>query len=174
MPRRLWIALLSVWPGLPQIWTGQEWLGLLLAGLFAFTLNLAILTQFVWTEMLSPGVSSFLAALAAIHWLAALGYTAWWLWRCHPKRYAPDIERLYREASELYLQGQWNEARALYEQVLALDETDADALMQLGTLYLRTDQPTLARRAFRQCLELENGSKWRWEIHQALARIERG
>ena len=28
-----------------------------------------------------------------------------------------------------------------------------------------------ARRAFRQCLELEGGAKWRWEIRQALARL---
>lgn len=172
MPRRLWIALLSLWPGLPQVWTGQEALGLLLAGLFAVTLNLAILTHFVWTELFAPGVPTFLAVLAAIHWLAALGYTGWWLWRCHPKRHAPDIDRLYREASELYLRGRWNDARQLYEQILALDEGDADAMMQLGTLYVHTGQPALARRAFRQCLELDGGSKWRWEIGQALARLD--
>ena len=47
----------------------------------------------------------------------------------------------------------------------------ADALMQLGTLFIRTDQPSLARRAFRQCQELDGGSKWRWEIRQAMARL---
>ena len=55
-----------------------------------------------------------------------------------------------------------------------MDETDADALMQLGTLYVRIEQPAPARRAFRQCLELEGGAKWRWEIHQALARLGEG
>ncbi len=55
-----------------------------------------------------------------------------------------------------------------------MDETDADALMQLGTLFVRTEQPALARRAFRQCLELEGGAKWRWEINQALARLGDG
>jgi len=43
--------------------------------------------------------------------------------------------------------------------------------MQLGTLFVRTDQPSLARRAFRQCQELDGGSKWRWEIRQAMARL---
>ena len=46
-------------------------------------------------------------------------------------------------------------------------EDTPDALMQLGSLFVRTEQPALARRAFRQCLELEGGAKWRWEIHQA-------
>ena len=62
MPKRLWISLLSVWPGLPQIWSGQEVLGLILAGLFGAMLNLAIVTRFVWTELVAPGVPGFLAA----------------------------------------------------------------------------------------------------------------
>jgi hypothetical protein len=43
--------------------------------------------------------------------------------------------------------------------------------MQLGSLYLRTREPRLARHAFLQCLESKDGSKWRWEIETALARI---
>jgi tetratricopeptide (TPR) repeat protein len=172
MPRRLGIAALSFWPGLPQIWSGQEVLGLILAALFAATLNLAIVSRAIWTELFPSNVPPFFAALAAVTWLGALGYTTWWLWRCHPERHRDDIDRLFREATEHYLQGRWNDARRRFEQVLALDETDADALMQLGTLYLRTDQPALARQAFRQCLELEGGSKWRWEIARALARLD--
>jgi tetratricopeptide (TPR) repeat protein len=174
MPRRLWIAALSLWPGLPQIWSGQEVLGLILAILFAATLNLALVTRFLWTESFSPGWSGFFAALAALTWAAALGYTLWWIWRCHPERYRADIDRLYREALEAYLQGHWNDARGHYERILAMDETDADALLHLGTLFLRTDQPALARRSFRQCLELEGGAKWRWEIDQALGRLGEG
>jgi len=171
MPRRLWIAALSVWPGLPQIWSGQEVLGLILAAVFAVALNLALVTQFIWTEAFAAGWSRFFVALAAGSWLAGLGYTLWWIWLCHPERFRVEIDRLYREATEAYLQGRWNEARRRWERILAMDETDADALMQLGTLLLRTEQPALARRAFRQCLELEGGAKWRWEIGQALARL---
>jgi hypothetical protein len=43
--------------------------------------------------------------------------------------------------------------------------------MQLGSLYIRTREPSLARRAFLQCLESSQGSKWRWEIQMALARL---
>ncbi len=171
MPRRLELAALSVWPGLPQIWSGQELLGLILAGSFAVTLNLALVTRFVWTELFPTGWSSFFACLAMITWGAGVSYTLWWIWRCHPERHRAEIDRLYGEALEHYLQGRWNEARRRYEQILAMDETDADALMQLGTLFVRTDQPALAHRAFRQCLELESGAKWRWEISQSLARL---
>lgn len=174
MPRRLWIAALSVWPGLAQIWSGQEVLGLILAAFFAVALNLALLSRFVWTEAFPAGYAGFFAVGASLTWLAALGYTLWWAWRCHPERHAAEIDRLYREALDHYLQGRWNEARRRLEQVLTPDENDADALMQLGTLYVRTGQPALARRAFRQCLEQDGGGKWRWEVGRALARLGDG
>jgi len=147
---------------------------MILAVLFAATLNLAVVARFIWTESFAPGWPEFFAALAAGAWLASLGYTLWWIWLCHPERHRLEIDRLYREATEAYLQGRWNEARRRFERILAMDETDADALMQLGTLFVRTEQPALARRAFRQCLELEGGAKWRWEIDQALARLGDG
>jgi hypothetical protein len=174
VPRRLWIAALSVWPGLPQIWAGQEVLGLLLGSFFAATLNLTLVARFVWTESFAPGWSGFFAALATCSWLASLGYTLWWVWLLHPEGHRPEIDHLYREATEAYIRGQWHEARRRFERIVAMDDHDADALMQLGTVFARTDQPSLARRAFRQCLELEGGAKWRWEIQQALARLGDG
>jgi tetratricopeptide (TPR) repeat protein len=174
VPRRHWIAALSLWPGLPQIWSGQEVLGLILAALFAATLNLAIVAQFIWTEAFAPGWAGFFGALAACSWLASLGYTLSWVWLCHPSGHRAEIDRLFREAAEFYLQGHYHEARGRFERILAMDDNDADALMQLGTLFIRTEQPSLARRSFRQCLELEGGAKWRWEIQQVLARLGDG
>ena len=170
MPRRLWIAALGVWPGLAQIWSGQEVLGLILGSLFAAALNLALVSRFVWTEAFGAGWPGFFAALAACSWLASAGYSLWWVWICHPSGHRAEIDGLYREAVESYLQGRFQEARRGFERIVAMDDNDADALMQLGTLFVRTEQAGLARRAFRQCLELDGGSKWRWEIRQALAR----
>ncbi len=174
MPRRTWIGVLSVWPGLAQIWTGQEILGVILALLFAVTLNLAIAARWIWLDAFAAGWSEIFATLALLTWLASFGYTAWWVWLCHPERHRREIERLFRDAMEAYLQGRWNDSRKRIERILAMDETDADALLHLGTLYVRLEQPALARRAFRQCLELEGGARWRWEIQQSLARLGDG
>ncbi len=171
MPRRTWIGVLTVWPGLAQIWTGQEVLGLILAALFAAALNLAIVSRWIWIEAFAPGWRDVFATMAALLWLASFAYTLWWVWLCHPQRFRQEIDRLFRDAMEAYLQGRWNDSRKRIERILAIDETDADALLHLGTLHLRLHQPALARRAFRQCLELEGGAKWRWEIEQALARL---
>jgi hypothetical protein len=172
MPRRFRIVALSIWPGLAQIWSGQEVLGLLLALFFASALNLGIVSRWIWNEAFAPGWSDFLATLAFFSWLTSLGYTVWWVGLCHPDRHRHEIEKLFREAHELYLQGRFSDSRRRLERILARDETDADALMQLGTLYLRTEQPILARRTFQQCLQLGEGVKWRWEIQQALARLD--
>jgi hypothetical protein len=172
MLRRFRIVTLSFWPGLAQIWLGQEVLGLLLATLFASTLNLAIVARWIWIDAFAPGWSDFLGILALVSWLASFGYTIWWVGLCHPDRHRQEIERLFREAQECYLKGRWSDSRRRLEQILARDESDADALMQLAAVYIRTEQPILARRTFQQCLQLSGGAKWRWEIEQALARLD--
>ena len=171
MPRRSWIGLLTIWPGLAQIGTGQEVLGLILAALFAVSLNLAVVARWIWTEVFAAGWSEGFATMALLTWLVSCAYTLGWIWLCHPDRHRSEIERLFRDAMEAYLQGRWNDSRKRIERILAMDETDADALLHLGTIYARLEQPALARRAFRQCLELEGGAKWKWEIDQALKRL---
>jgi tetratricopeptide (TPR) repeat protein len=169
MPARNWIIVLSLWPGLAQIWSGQEALGLMLAAMFAVAVNLAILARFVWTEAFPTGAATFLSALAAVGWVATAGYTAWWTLRCHPERHREEIEVLHREALEAYLQRRWDDARCACERIVAMDENDADALMQLGRIHVRSGRPELARSALRQCLALDAGQKWRWEIAGVLA-----
>jgi hypothetical protein len=172
MHRRFRIVALSFWPGLAQIWAGQEVLGLLLALFFASTLNLFIMSRWIWNEAFAPGWTDFLATLAFLSWLLSLGYTVWWVGLCHPERHRQEIERLFREAHEAYLQGRWTESKQRIERILARDETDGDALMQLGSVYVRTRERSLARHAFLQCLESRDGTKWRWEIQRALARLD--
>ena len=171
MPRRFRIVALSAWPGLAQIWSGQEVLGLLLGVFFASAVNLAIVSRWIWIDAFATGLSDFLAVLAGFSWLMSFGYTVWWIGLCHPDRHRQEIERLFREAQETYLQGRWSESKKRIERILARDESDADALMQLGSLYVRTREPSMARRAFLQCLESSQGAKWRWEIQRALARL---
>ena len=82
---------------------------------------------------------------------------------------APDRDRpaLSARPRRPISRASWNESRRRIERILTMDESDADALMQLGTLYVRTNSANrLARRTFRQCLESHGGAKWRWEIQQ--------
>jgi cytochrome c-type biogenesis protein CcmH/NrfG len=172
MSKRWYLAALGVWPGLPQIWLGEEWLGLALAGLFAVALNLAIAARYIWTEALDPSWAQFVAALAGATWALSLAYTLWWLWRCHPESHREAIDQHFHQAVDLYLQGRWEHSRRRLEQTLALDENDADAWMQLGSLFVRTGRADEGRHALRQCLVVDPTRKWRWEVEQALTRLD--
>ncbi len=168
MPRRFAILALGIWPGLAQIWLGQEVLGIILAVVFAIALDAAVAARFVWTEGLSPASIQMLGSIALLNWFASFAYTIWCTLFRHPGRHKTEIDRLFRESRDAYLQGRWLDARRGIETILIRDEGDADALFLLGTIYLRTRQANLARRAFLQCLETGRGEKWRWEIERAL------
>ena len=144
---------------------------MLLGACFALTLNLAIVSRWIWKEVFTAGLGDFFLILAVGWWVASLAYTVWWIAICHPDRHRSEIDRLFREAQEAYLQGRWRDSKRRLERILAWDETDAEALLQLATIYQRTDQPDLARHTLQQCLELREGEKWRWEIQQALAGL---
>ena len=105
MPRRYRAVALTIWPGLAQIWLGQEALGLLLGVCFASTLNLAIVSRWIWREAFAPGWSDFFLILAVAWWLASVAYTLWWVGVCHPDRHRAEIDRLYREAKRLICRG---------------------------------------------------------------------
>ena len=159
MPRRYRAVALTIWPGLAQIWLGQEALGLLLGVCFASALNLAIVSRWIWKEVFPPGWSDFFLVLAAAVVACQPGVHALVDRMCHPDRHRAEIDRLYREAQEAYLQGRWRDSKRRLERILARDETDADALLQLATLYQRTDQPDLARQTLQQCLQLREGDE---------------
>ena len=145
MPRRPWIAALSVWPGLPQIWTGQEVLGLILAALFASALNLTMVRPVDLDRVVRAGVGRVFRGLGGLSLAGGPGLHAL-VGLALPSLASPtEIDRLFREATESYLQGRCNEARRGLEQIVTIDDTDADALMYLGTLLVRIDQPGQAR-----------------------------
>jgi tetratricopeptide (TPR) repeat protein len=171
MPSRRWLAVLSFWPGLPQIWGGQLAIGLLLAVTFSLFLNVALVTTFIWRDWVGLGVVSLAWYATAACWAWALGATIWWLWRRHPEHFHAEIDILLREALQDYLQGRWQQAQARLERVLKLDESDCDALVHLATLYAHAGRTAEAREAFRRCLQLDGGGKWRWEIDEAMTHL---
>ena len=170
---RRWLPVLALWPGLAQIWCGQEWLGLILATVFTLNLNAALLTSLLWTEAAPSTTVSFFVVCCAATWLLAMGYSVWWGWRWHPDQHAAQIEKLYRDGFNHYIQEHWNESRRACEQLLTLNEADVDALHLLGMSLSRLGHGDLARRAFRECMQIPEGKKWGWEIERELQRLDR-
>ena len=171
MSKRIGLALLSVWPGLPQICMRHEVAGLAIATCFAVLINTALVATFVWTEALAVEWLWAIWVSAAGLWLASALVTGWWLWRRHPERFRQVNDQLYREALHEYLGGRWSEARWRLDRILSADQGDCDALIQLGTLCRHTGQTEDARRMLRRCRELDTAGKWRWEIDRELAYL---
>ena len=171
MPGRRWLVFLCIYPGLPQICAGRELSGLSHAVGFTVLFNAALVTTFIFPETVSPVVVALEWYVVGVAWLWAAFAAGWWIWRHHPEQHRTEIEGLFRETIEYYVKGQWADALARVQRILKYDGGDCDALMQLGTLYLHTGRPAEAKQAFRRCLELEPGGKWRWEIDQELQRI---
>ena len=169
--RRYRVVGLCVWPGLPQIWAGQVATGLLLAMFFAFVLNASVLTQWVYTDWAQPRYRQMLWVVSMTYYAAMVAWTVVWAWKFHPEKFQMEIERLFRESGDAYLNGRWGESRDQLERIVALNPSDTEALLRLARLLERTDETELARRVLDQCGDTPGASKWRWEIEQMSGRI---
>ncbi len=67
-----WIT--CVWPGLPRLWVRGDAAGLIWAVGFALLLNVAIITTFVYSELVSPPVRTALWWGLAGFWLASVAW----------------------------------------------------------------------------------------------------
>lgn len=158
-------------PGLPQLWRQGEWWGLALAGTFALSLNLALLSSFVWSELLSPVAVATCWVVAALLWVG--GY---WLslkqgfWREAVNEPAePD---LFAEVQVEYLRGNWYQAEALCRTLLSRDDHDAEAHLVMSGVLRRTGRVREARRQLSLLATLETADRWRFEIASELRKLD--
>lgn len=162
--RRFRVTALVLWPGLPQIWTGQVALGLILAGMFAGLVNFAIVSQWVYVRWFDAGTRQAIWAVAGFLFAGTAGWTVVWAWKFHPDLFQVEIETLYRESAESYLKGRWAAARDQLERLIGLDPSDTEAHLRLARLLARTGETELARRVLDDCRDTPRANFWRWEI----------
>jgi hypothetical protein len=170
---RFWWSILCLWPGLPQLWfEGRLW-ALGLAVLFTGQLHLALVTTFVWPELVAPH-------LEALTWLAV--GCVWFACAAKSYRKPPYLRRgeqtaqtdaLFREAQTEYLRGNWYQAEALLERVLADDVSDVDARLMLASLYRRVGRTAESREQLRVLGRAGSSQKWEREIQRELEYLNR-
>ncbi len=114
MKGRTWMLL---WPGLAGLWLRGGWANLIVAAAFAAAFNFALVTTFVWPQILSREVPPWGAPAAA--WVLVL-----WFWVMGrrsavrllsleaAKSLQPDeiSDALLADAQREYLKGHWLEA----------------------------------------------------------------
>ena len=63
--------LTLVWPGLPWLWLRGSFAGLVLAFAFAVTLDIAVMTTFIWSDLVEVSFTLAVWTATAIVWLVS-------------------------------------------------------------------------------------------------------
>ena len=170
-------CLMSVWPGLPQLWQSGKWTGMVKALAFAFLLQVTVVTTLIWPESIGWGAR-------AVVWFCVIGFwllfaaprfaQAWSDWRGGYS--LANFEHLFIAAQREYLKGNWHKAERKLAKLLELDSGDVDARLMLASLFRHAGRREAAKQHLDRLVQSPNSAKWNFEVFQErllLARAAR-
>ncbi|WP_254512974.1 hypothetical protein [Anatilimnocola floriformis] len=169
----------AVWPGLARLWLRGEVGGLLTAVAFGLLLNFALITTFVWPQLLSRQLPEWLVPTMA--WIAVV-----WFWIAGLRagvRIAVALARAgipadaestisLRQAQLDYLKGHLIEAERRLTTLLARTAGDVEAWLLLASVQRRSRRLTEARQSLAKLAELAGSALWADDVQRELAKIQ--
>lgn len=164
--------LTLLWPGLPWLWLRGSLMGFVLAVAFAVTLDMAVLSTWIWSELLGlPFQIAAWAATAAIWLVATVSACASFP---PPLRLGRDAETdaAFVKARDAYLAHDWLRAETRLRELLEIAATDGEAQLLLGTLLRRVGRFDEARDALEKLSRSDVGRPWQAAVDRELRRIE--
>ena len=174
------VALWLLWPGLAPLWLRGSGRGLAVAAAFGALLNFALITTFVWPQLLSRGLSPWVVPAAAWvlvlwFWIVAARSSARFLAQEAARLTLPDdtANRLLMQAQTEYLKGHLSQAESLLQEILANFPGDCEARLLLATLCRRNGRVGDARKHLAELLELPQAHGWRMEIEAEQRELTR-
>jgi hypothetical protein len=162
VPGVRWVAIL--WPGLPQLWWQGAWSGLALACGFAVLLDIAILSTWVWTELLDLPFRLFAWCGVLLFWLGSAVAGAMQMTALLRVPSTELLEDLFAGAQGEYLKGNWFECEVAINRLLEEKPGDVDAMLLLASMLRRLGHGEEARQRLRKLATLEGAGKWQLEI----------
>lgn len=174
------VALWLLWPGLASLWKRGSGRGLAAAVAFGGLLNFALISTFVWPQLLSRGLAPWVVPAAA--WVSVL-----WFWIVAARsgarflveeaaRQTPpndDSNGLLVQAQTEYLKGHLSQAECLLQELLVGFPGDCEARLLLATLCRRNGRLSDARKHLAELLELSQAHVWRMEIESEQRELTR-
>lgn len=165
---------LSLWPGLARLWMRGEWSALILAVGFSLMLNLALVSTFVWPELIGPGFSAVVWPVLGLVWLVS----AWSCWQQQNELFTRQVriddiaaskdetvnDRLFIEAQTEYLKGNWERTQLLLERQLGRFPRDASSRLLLATMYRRTGKLGQSQLQLDELEKIDQSKPWQFEI----------
>ena len=166
--------LTLVWPGLPWLWLRGSRLGLVLALAFAVTVDVAVLTTFIWPELTGLGFSIGLWTATAAVWLVSTASAVSTFPPPIPRVRADVADGLFTQARDAYLARDWLAAEAHLQALLAIAPTDGEAQLLWATLLRRVGRTAEAREALAKLSRSDSGGRWRAAIDREIALLDSG
>jgi hypothetical protein len=164
--------LTLVWPGLPWLWLRGSFAGLVLAVAFAITLDVAVITTLIWSELVEISFALTVWTITAILWLVSM-VSALASFPPPLRRPAPaEVDPLFVRARSAYLARDWVVAETRLRELLSLAPTDGEAQLLLATLLRRTGRRDEARRALEKLSQSDSGTRWSRAITAELSQLE--
>lgn len=169
----------AIWPGLTRLWLRGELAGLLTAVGFALLLNFALITTFVWPQLVSRHLPEWL--VPAMAWIAVVcfwvaGLRAGTAVAAAMARSALPLDAestaLLRQAQLDYLKGHLIEAESRLNKLLSRTPGDVEAWLLLASVQRRTKRPAEARQSISKLAELSGSVIWADEVQRELAKIQ--
>lgn len=165
--------LTLLWPGLPWLWLRGSISGLVLALAFAVSLDVAVLTTFIWPGLVELELTLGLwTAVTAIWLVSTVSATA----AFPPPIAVPshaEADALFARARDAYLARDWHQAEDRLRELLEIAPTDGEAQLLHATLLRRTGQTVAAKKALDKLARSDSGRPWQGAIAAELSRLDR-
>ena len=149
-----------------------RWPFVAIALLYGLTLDMTLLVNFYWSELLSAGMPK-----VSFFGLAAVWVVLTFLASSYGKKYAacdrpPVPEKdTFPEAQLHYLQGNWFEAECCLAMQLKKNPRDVEAMLMLATIYRHNQRFDEAANLLRSLDLLEGALRWKHELRSEKRKL---
>jgi hypothetical protein len=163
--------LTLLWPGLPWLWLRGSAAGLVLALAFGLAVDVAVVTTWIWTELVDFRLCMGLWAATAAVWFVATASAVTSFPPPIPLGRDAAVDGLFVKARDAYLARDWLTAETTLRAVLDLAPTDGEAQLLLATLLRRVGRFDEAAAALAALSHSDSGGPWRTALTRELDRI---
>jgi tetratricopeptide (TPR) repeat protein len=163
--------LTLAWPGLPWLWLRGSMAGLVLALATAVSLNVAVVTTFIWGDLVELPFTIAVWTATGVVWLVSTVSAVATFPPPLARPPSAEVDPLYVAARDAYLARDWTRAESRLRELLAFSPTDGEAQLLLGTLLRRVGRLDEARGALEKLAASDAGSRWRQATAAELVRI---
>ena len=166
-------SLTLIWPGLPWAWLRGSWAGLILATAFGICLNLCIITAWIWTSFIDLEMTFGIWTATAIIWIVSTVSAMSTFPQPLISSRDEVTDKLFVDARDAYLAGDWLQAETKLQTILALSPTDGEAQLLFGTLLRRVGRFVEAKNSLEKLGRSDSGQPWQYAIRHELSLIKR-